>query len=60
MKRLLLLLFAVGVAGCASATPTSAHLAGANQCWSDGTQCTRSSDCCSMWCVNWYCERKEP
>ncbi len=29
-------------------------------CIDSGTVCQHSRDCCSQWCVNGYCERREP
>jgi hypothetical protein len=29
-------------------------------CQWESTRCRLSSDCCSMWCVNGFCERREP
>ena len=60
MIRMGILIVAVVVAAC-GATNTNATVASTEQCsrW-DGESCTRDTQCCSLWCVNHSCTRREP
>jgi hypothetical protein len=60
MIRMSLLALAVVVAACGATNPRPTVATG-EQCsrW-DGQSCTRDTQCCSLWCVNDACARREP
>jgi hypothetical protein len=33
---------------------------GPSACWDIDSECVRSAECCSMWCVNGSCTQREP
>jgi hypothetical protein len=52
---------AVLVACAASHGSRNARLgSGPGACWDVDSTCGRSGECCSLWCVNGFCERREP
>lgn len=58
MLACLLGLVTISCAATTGAPKTSASAA--SQCESNSTRCTANDQCCSLWCVNGYCERREP
>jgi hypothetical protein len=48
-------------AACAPVERRTAMLGpGSDQCLDVGASCTRSTDCCSEWCVSSVCEIQDP
>ncbi len=46
---------------CASTPHRSATASrSSSKCFANSTRCDVNADCCSLWCVNGYCERREP
>jgi hypothetical protein len=51
------------VVACASSTAPSQGVTNpqpANRCFGRDAACVADNDCCSLWCVNGQCERKQP
>jgi hypothetical protein len=40
--------------------PNQPNVAPSSRCLSSGTDCVADNDCCSQWCVNGRCTRKQP
>jgi hypothetical protein len=57
MIRSILLVSFVIVAACANYKEV--HTAGYPGCVWEHTACSSSHACCSNWCVNGYCERRD-
>lgn len=59
-------LFAVAVVGallaaaCARPAAGGGAAPGADRCLQEHEPCVADRDCCSMWCANRWCERREP
>ena len=64
VRALALALVAFGsVASCAGEAanqPLQPPMLTSGSCLSRNVACMTNSDCCSLWCVNGYCETKEP
>ncbi|HEX4459190.1 MAG TPA: hypothetical protein VIA18_14530 [Polyangia bacterium] len=61
MKLLAALVWTLALgAGCAAARANFTLVTPAEQCTDQGSACIYSHECCSMWCVYGYCERREP
>jgi len=66
MRRLGIVVFVLLMTGaCAASSTTSARQArrlgrDPDSCLDVESDCIRSSQCCSLWCVNGECERREP
>ena len=58
MVRAALLLLVVVTSACGAYGKDPSAPGGPNACHDEGTACGRSSDCCTMWCVNLVCERQ--
>ena len=61
MIRTTLIALIVLVAACGASNPKTAAAARGEECsrW-DGEPCSRDTQCCSLWCVNGGCARREP
>jgi hypothetical protein len=55
-----LLLVACGATGGTGAKRNYLLGSGPSVCWDVDSDCQRSSQCCSMWCVNGVCTQREP
>jgi hypothetical protein len=56
-------LVALAMFACASTTEQGKGVMSQQKmpaCLDSGTQCRADGDCCSLWCVNGACERREP
>jgi hypothetical protein len=62
LRATVLLFFGAAVlVACGAGNANRNYRSAAGACWQDDSQCARSSDCCSLWCVNGYCsERNGP
>jgi hypothetical protein len=62
MIRIATVLFVLAslAAACATVDRKAALGPASDPCLDVGSDCTNSSACCSMWCVNGTCERKDP
>jgi hypothetical protein len=57
----LLAFFAVVVAACAGTNQRTSTLGPASDsCLAAGSDCIRSSQCCTFWCANQTCATREP
>jgi len=64
MRRSLRCAFWVAILASIGGCRMDAHVpppsAGGSYCRDDLTACRQDDQCCSTWCANGYCERREP
>jgi hypothetical protein len=64
MKRALCCALGVAIVASIGGCRVDAHVrpssASGQYCRADLTACRQDDQCCSTWCVNGYCERREP
>lgn len=54
---------ALALAACASSkgpSPGATSPQAPNQCLAHGASCVADNDCCTLWCANGVCARKQP
>ncbi|MGD0528598.1 MAG: hypothetical protein ABSE49_25915 [Polyangiaceae bacterium] len=58
----LLVCAALSLVACGASDAKRNYLLGSGPsvCWDVDSECRRSSQCCSMWCVNGYCAQRDP
>ena len=59
MIRTALVALVVLVSACGASNPKTAARGEECSRW-DGEPCSRDTQCCSLWCVNGGCARREP
>jgi hypothetical protein len=60
MIRVFLFAVVVIVAACGATNPNPSVAKGENCSKWEGQSCTHNSECCTLWCVNGECARREP